>query len=121
MKALKSLKTIALFCLPVILFSCSQSNDWPGWRGENRDAKVIGFKAPEKWPAQLMNVWQEQVGLGDGGPAVVNNKMYLQVKQESNEVAICLNALTGEQIWKTVQNPAPEVTGGARNHPGPRS
>lgn len=52
---------------------------------------------------------------------IAENKLYLHVKQESSEVAICLDEKTGEQIWKTVLNPAPEVTGGARNHPGPRS
>jgi outer membrane protein assembly factor BamB len=34
---------------------------------------------------------------------------------------LCLDSKTGDEIWKTVLNPAPEVTGGARTHPGPRT
>ena len=34
---------------------------------------------------------------------------------------MCLDAETGNEIWRTVNNVAPEVTGGARPHPGPRS
>ena len=26
------------------------AQDWPQWRGINRDGKVEGFKAPETWP-----------------------------------------------------------------------
>ena len=26
------------------------AQDWPQWRGANRDAKAEGFNAPETWP-----------------------------------------------------------------------
>jgi outer membrane protein assembly factor BamB len=36
-------------------------------------------------------------------------------------VALCLDTKNGEIIWSTILNASPEVTGGARSHPGPRS
>ena len=35
-----------------ILFTVSPvlAEDWPQWRGPNRDAKVSGFTAPKEWP-----------------------------------------------------------------------
>ena len=26
------------------------AQDWPQWRGANRDGKVVGFDVPEEWP-----------------------------------------------------------------------
>ena len=121
MKTSRILKIVILICLPLLIVSCNQSLDWSGWRGANRDAKVVGFKAPATWPAELTKVWQQPVGLCDASPVIAENKLYLHVKQDSSEIALCLDAATGEQIWKENLNPAPEVTGGARNHPGPRS
>ena len=117
----KFLRNFIFICFPLLIVSCNQSQDWSGWRGVNRDAKVVGFKAPTTWPAEMTEVWQQPVGLCDASPVITKNKLYLHVKQENSEVAICLDKKTGEQIWKTLLNPAPEVTGGARNHPGPRS
>lgn len=105
----------------LFVISVAQSQDWPGWRGENRDAKVTGFKSPVTWPGQLTQIWQQKVGLGDASPAFVGGKLFLNVKQDSTEVALCMDATTGKTVWRTVLNPAPEVTGGARTHPGPRS
>jgi outer membrane protein assembly factor BamB len=31
----------------------SQAQDWPQWRGINRDGKVSGFKVPQTWPQQF--------------------------------------------------------------------
>ena len=52
---------------------------------------------------------------------MVGDKIYLHVKQDNSEVALCINKNSGDLIWSTILNPAPEVTGGASQHPGPRS
>ena len=121
MKAQGISKKWFLMLTVLFVFSGVQSQDWPGWRGENRDAKVSGFIMPDVWPVQLTKVWQQKVGFGDASLAFVKGKLFLNVKQDSNEVALCLDAVTGKTIWSTILNPAPEVTGGARTHPGPRS
>lgn len=33
--------------------SCALAQDWPQWRGANRDAKASGFTAPKTWPKEL--------------------------------------------------------------------
>jgi outer membrane protein assembly factor BamB len=99
----------------------SQSTDFPGWRGANRDGKVVGFKAPAVWPKELTKVWEQPVGLGDASPSLVKNRIYLVTSQDSIETLICLDAKSGKEIWKTPINHAPKVTGGAASHPGPRS
>ncbi len=99
----------------------AQGTDFPGWRGAARDGKVTGFKAPATWPKELTKVWEVTVGLGDASPVLVGDKVYLLVKQGTDEALICLDSKDGKQMWKTVINPAPEITGPASSHPGPRS
>ncbi|KAF0239528.1 MAG: serine/threonine protein kinase related [Prolixibacteraceae bacterium] len=121
MRTSKIFKKLVTIVLALIILSEVQGQDWPGWRGENRDGIVKGFVLPEVWPDQLTRVWQQKVGLGDASVAFVGGKLFLNVKQDENETALCLDASTGNTVWSTVLNPAPEVTGGARTHPGPRS
>ena len=114
-------KKWSLLVIILLVATITQGQDWPGWRGENRDGKVTGFKSPNAWPSQLTQIWQQKVGLGDASIAFVEGKLFLNVKQDANEVALCLDAASGKTVWSTILNPAPEVTGGAKSHPGPRS
>ncbi len=114
-----------LFQLSVLIMSVNiltvQAQDWPQWRGINRDGKVSGFKVPQTWPQQFSQTWKVTVGPGDATPALVNNKLYVFTRQENNEVLQCLDASTGKQVWQSAGYPAIVVTGPAASHPGPRS
>jgi outer membrane protein assembly factor BamB len=102
------------------LAASAAAQDWPQWRGANRDAKANGFTAPKSWPGQLNQKWKIDVGNADATPALVGDKLYVFSRQETDEVTQCLNAATGKQIWidKYTAKPA---TGPAGQHPGPRS
>jgi len=97
-----------------------QSGDWPQWRGPNRDAKAIGFEAPKTWPATLTQKWKATVGRGDGSPALVGDKLYVFTRDETGEVALCLDAATGKELWKDRYD-APAAAEPMGRHPGPRS
>lgn len=96
------------------------SQDWPQFRGIDRDSKVTGFKAPKAWPAELRQIWKVNIGFGDATPVLSGKKIYLAVRQNTDEVIICLDAETGKEIWKSPY-PSAAVTGAAASHPGPRS
>jgi len=107
----------------VLVFSLLASvsaQDWPQWRGPDRDGKVSGFAAPESWPPDLTMLWKETVGSGDASPVLVGERLYLFTRQDDKEVILCLDAISGEEIWKSDYT-APAVTGAAARHPGPRS
>ena len=116
---------VRLFFLSVLMLSMTvlkgQAQDWPQWRGINRDGKVTGFKAPKTWPQQLNQTWKVTVGLGDATPALLNNKLYVFTRQGENELLQCLDAATGKQVWQSAGYPAVAVSGPAASHPGPRS
>ena len=116
-----NLKMIVLVACVIALFAnYIFAEDWPQWRGSNRDAKVSDFKAPATWPEKLNQKWSVSVGRGDSTPALVGDKLYIFTREGDQEIIRCLNAETGEVLWSdTYEAVAP--TGGASRHPGPRS
>jgi outer membrane protein assembly factor BamB len=111
----------AIATLIIISTTNSFSQDWPQWRGINRDSKVTGFKLPAVWPAELKQEWKVTVGFSDATPVLSGNKIYLNTRQGDQEVILCLNAASGKELWKNMY-PSTTVTGpSASQHPGPRS
>ena len=115
-------RTIAAVAVCVILIGarCVLAQDWPQWRGPDRDGKVTGFVVPQKWPDTLTQKWKAKVGSGDATPALVGDKLYVFARQGGDEVTLCLNAADGKQVWQN-KYAAQAVTGAAARHPGPRS
>jgi outer membrane protein assembly factor BamB len=97
---------------------CAQ--DWPQWRGPNRDNKVTGFTAPKTWPKTLTQKWKIKVGLGESSPLLVGDKLYVFARQGGDEVTLCLKASDGSEVWKDKYE-AVAVKPPAASHPGPRS
>jgi outer membrane protein assembly factor BamB len=119
MKEARRLK-ITMLCVILMGASCVFAQDWPQWRGPNRDGKVKGFAAPQEWPEKLTQKWQATVGAGDATPALVGNRLYVFTRQGDEEVTLCLDAGNGKELWRDAYA-AQAVTGAASRHPGPRS
>jgi outer membrane protein assembly factor BamB len=107
-------------CVLLLGATCAQAQDWPQWRGTNRDNKVAGFTAPKEWPKELTKKWSVKVGDGDASPVLVGDKLYVFTREGGDEVLRCLDAAKGEEKWKE-KYPAQAVSGAASRHPGPRS
>jgi outer membrane protein assembly factor BamB len=120
MKSANLPKALILCC--VLLFSASrvQAQDWPQWRGPNRDNRVAGFLAPKTWPKELTQNWEVTVGLGESSPVLVGDKIFIFARQGPDEVTTCLDVATGKELWKD-KYAAVAVTNAAKPHPGPRS
>jgi outer membrane protein assembly factor BamB len=105
----------------VLLLSASSvwAQDWPQWRGPNRDGKAVGFTAPRTWPKELTQKWKVSVGDGVATPALAGDKLYVFSRQGGNEVIRCLDAATGKEVWKDEYESGP-ATGAAGGFPGPR-
>lgn len=107
----------------VMAVCCSISldaQDWPQWRGENRDGVVNGFIAPENWPPKITLQWKDSIGTGDATPVLVDDRLFVFSRQGDKEVILCLDAHSGEEQWRN-EYEAPPVTGPGARHPGPRS
>lgn len=95
------LQYIVLFQL-ISIFSYSQ--DWPDWRGINRDGTWSEKGIIEKFPSSVMNPeWSVPVGSGYTGPTVANGKVYLAdlLKEPvQTEGILCFDEHTGKKIWE---------------------
>ena len=120
MKDLNRSLTLVSTCVLITLAPGALAQDWPQWRGANRDGKAAGFTAPATWPKELTQKWKVTVGKGDASPALVGDKLYVFARQEGDEITLCLDAKTGKELWrdKYACQPSNEPMG---RHPGPRS
>ncbi|HRT08677.1 MAG TPA: PQQ-binding-like beta-propeller repeat protein [Candidatus Paceibacterota bacterium] len=98
----------------------ARAQDWPQWRGPNRDARAAGFRSPATWPAELKEKWKVAVGDGVATPALVGDKLYVFTRQEGYEVLRCLNAADGKELWQDKYE-AQGATGPSQGFSGPRS
>jgi outer membrane protein assembly factor BamB len=107
-------------CVLLLGATCARAQDWPQWRGPNRDNKVVGFTEPKTWPKELTKKWSVKVGLGDASPVLVGAKIYTFTREGGDEVIRCVDAAKGTELWsdKYAAAPASVPMGG---HTGPRS
>jgi outer membrane protein assembly factor BamB len=106
-------------CVVLMSASCVFAQDWPQWRGPNRDGKATAFTAPQTWPKTLTQKWKITVGTGDATPALVGERLYVFTRQGDDETLLCLDAAEGKEQWKNACAVQP-LTGPAARHPGPR-
>lgn len=110
-----------VFIMILTSVNIASAQDWPQWRGVSRDGNVTGFKAPPAWPKELKQEWKITVGLGDAGPVIVGKKLYSFSRQGTDEVLLCLDVVSGKELWQNKYS-AVVVTGpSASAHQGPRS
>ncbi|MCM3869486.1 MAG: PQQ-like beta-propeller repeat protein [Pyrinomonadaceae bacterium] len=96
--------------------------DWPQWRGPNRDGLVSDASIPRTWPKELKQEWKTTVGVGHSSPVVADGRIYVFARQEQQEVLLCLDSITGKEIWRSGQLVAYEMHNAARAHgKGPKS
>jgi outer membrane protein assembly factor BamB len=79
----------------------TSANDWPQWRGPNRDgvSQESGWLTgwPPEGPAKL---WQASVGIGYSSFAVSKGHLYTMGNVAETDTVFCLDALTGKVLWK---------------------
>ena len=111
---------IMTVCALLLAGSVVHAQDWPQWRGPNRDGKVTGFSAPAIWPKELTKKWNVTVGDGVATPALVGDKLFVFARQDGNEILRCLNASDGKELWSD-SYAAAGSSGASRGFSGPRS
>jgi outer membrane protein assembly factor BamB len=80
--------------------SLAAGQDWPQWRGPNRDGVAERMNLADQLPENLKFVWKVEVGEGYSAPVAAESKVVLFVRQREKEVVLCLNAQNGQEIWR---------------------
>jgi len=114
-----SLLPLALIVsLPAIL-TATRADDWPEWRGPQRDgtSRETGWLAA--WPAggAPKIAWRAAVGKGHSAVSVAGGRAFTVGWDGERDSVSCFDASTGRQIWKqsypckTIQQwPGPRAT-----------
>ena len=97
---------IAMFPVLLTAQALAYAQDWPQWRGPNRDGIIPSAAMPKDWPDKLKQKWQVAVGTGHSSPLLVEQRIYLLSRQGEQEVISCIDFETGKQIWRDAY-PAP--------------
>ncbi len=90
-----------------------RADDWPQWRGPNRDGVCGETGLLESFPAGGLKVrWRVPVGWGFSSPVVAQGRVYLadsEVKKpKAKERLHCLDETTGTALWTHVYEVAYE-------------
>jgi outer membrane protein assembly factor BamB len=91
----RSAACLALFCL-----TPAPAQDWPQWRGPNRDGLAAALAARTAWPEKLRLKWKIDIGEGHSSPVVAAGRIYLHSRQGEREVVSCLQPESGKLIWR---------------------
>jgi outer membrane protein assembly factor BamB len=115
---------IAVLVLTILnaCFAAFATDDWPQWRGPNRDGQVSGAAIPTVWPKTLKQEWKVNVGVGHSSPVLSNGRIYVFARQGEEEVLLCLDQATGKEIWRASKAVAYNMHPAAQGHgKGPKS
>jgi len=90
-------------CWLLLLVPLLDSDEWPQWRGPNRDGSWNGAGTVRKLPTEPKIKWRAEIGSGYSGPTVADGKVFLMDRvtdPEQRERVLCFDAATGKEIWK---------------------
>lgn len=117
--------TLAAGCAAVLMVLVVRpiaAQDWPQWRGPNRDGAVAAFREPARWPEALKQQWRVDIGLGYATPVLVGPRLYLFTRQGEEEVMTAIDAASGKAVWRSAYAAPFNMVGAtARHGAGPKS
>ena len=98
------------------------AQDWPQWRGPERDGAARGFEAPAAWPEALSPAWTVDVGTGYATPLLVDGNLWQFARWGEEEVLYSIDPETGEIRWRSGYAAPFDMSPATQRHgPGPKS
>ncbi len=91
---------VFLFSIPPGLQA--QIENWPHWRGPDRNDISRETGLLQEWPSSgPRQIWiNEAAGLGYAGISIADGRLFTLGLEEKEEFALCLNSENGEEIWR---------------------
>ena len=97
----RALTWLVVVAVSTLVVPVAAGQEWPQWRGPNRDGAVTSFREPATWPDALTQHWTVEVGLGYATPLLVGDRIYMYTRQDDDEVMVAIDARDGSIIWRT--------------------
>jgi outer membrane protein assembly factor BamB len=78
----------------------ASAQDWPQWRGPNRDGAIAADALPRTWPTAVTRVWRVDVGEGYSSPVVANGRAFVHSRRDPEEIVTAIDLETGKVLWQ---------------------
>ena len=90
--------------LSLLLSLTARTEDWPQWRGPNRNGVWNETGIMESFPTGGLKIsWRAPIGPGFSSPVVARGRVYVTDSQVSRpkarERVLCFDAKTGKNLW----------------------
>src|SRR5688500_15733396 len=82
------------------------AQQWPQWRGPNRDGIAAPTAVPASWPEKPLLKWKQKVGEGYSTPVVANSRLFVHSRRDPEEVVSAFELASGKLVWSKTY-PAP--------------
>jgi outer membrane protein assembly factor BamB len=96
--------SLAVCCFVLLLGPATPAaaEDWPCWRGPQRDGVSRETGLLKKWPAEGPPVlWRAELSGGFSSVAVAKGLLYTHTaKDKKEEIVVCLDAVSGKEVWR---------------------
>jgi outer membrane protein assembly factor BamB len=105
--SLRTTGLAAVLLLPWLQAALLRADDWPQWRGPNRDGVWRETGILESFPAGGPAFrWRVPVGFGYSSPVVAQGRVYLTdslvTRPRARERVLCFDETTGALLWSHV-------------------
>jgi glucose dehydrogenase len=82
----------------------ARADDWPQWRGPNRDGAWNEIGIMESFPTNgLRMAWRAPIGPGYSSPVVADHRVYVTdiqaVRPTAKERVLCFDEANGKRLW----------------------
>jgi outer membrane protein assembly factor BamB len=94
------MKLSTTFVLVVLISQIALATDWPRFRGINGIGVSADKGLPEIIDREKNVIWTKQIPAGNSSPIIVGNRLLFTAHEGDERIVLCLNADTGEQIWR---------------------
>jgi outer membrane protein assembly factor BamB len=105
----------------------ARADDWPEWRGQNRDGAWNEIGISPSFPTGGLKIrWHVPVGPGFSSPVVAQGRVYLTdvhlTRPKAQERVLCFEATTGQDLWAySYDVDYPDWAFDPKNPAGPRA
>ncbi len=97
----RPIKSVLLSGWLLLIGQPAAAAEWPQFRGPERNGISGEAGLATNWPsAGPPRIFQQTIGAGFAGIAVVGGRLYTQAASGETEYALALDARTGEELWR---------------------
>ena len=94
-------KIFTLCCLLVAGACGVGAEDWPQWRGPDRNGISSETGLLMKWPDEGPPIlWKGKVGMGFSSMVIGDGRLYTMGHADETDTVFCFHALSGKVLWK---------------------